>query len=238
MISDESEIFPNPPYTEHFFDRNITFLEFSSPMCGYNRYASPGGFLNFENSGHTTELKDTTTIINDTLNRTAGNLETATTEQRLVALNSSEFNLKEEKNTLGVISGTKAETTRNTKSRKRLHPERNPESKTNSCRKLGKARLEKNKISAREFRLKRKAYIGSLEDQVNILQNQLLGYQKELNAYKLKEQEEIIGQLNKQEDSTEDLNCSIMERIDINDHTLNSYIVYYLIILLGSSRLK
>lgn len=242
MVPDESEIFPNPslrlPHTEHLFDRNITFVDFSSPMCGYNRCVSPGGFLNFENSGHMMELKDTAMKINGALGYMTEKLETANTEQTFAASNSAESSLKEEKTTLGVVSGTKKMSTRNANPRKRLYSERNSESKAKPRRKLGKARLEKNRISAREFRLKRKAYIGTLEDQVSTLQKQLLDYQKELNSYKLKEQEEILRQLNKQEESTEDLSCPITGRMDINDHTLNSYIVYYPIILLGFSHLK
>jgi hypothetical protein len=184
-----------------------------------------GETFNIENLGSLMEIKD---ITGETWIPTAGlskSLNTTSTDKANLTLLKPEISDVKEKVRSGSVSGTRKISTLKVNSRKRLAPERSSGSQAKPRRRLGKTRLEKNRISAREFRLKRKAYISNLEGQVDALHEQLLKYQKELNTYKVKEQEEFLSQMHKQEEFTEDLSCPITGRKDIAEESFNSYMV-------------
>eukprot|EP00826_Nyctotherus_ovalis_P047072 TRINITY_DN536_c0_g1_i11.p1 TRINITY_DN536_c0_g1~~TRINITY_DN536_c0_g1_i11.p1 ORF type:complete len:296 (+),score=45.66 TRINITY_DN536_c0_g1_i11:413-1300(+) len=233
--SEDLEMFPNQGLnlhpTEYLFDRSHSLFDFASPLRAYNHCASPGGFLNPENFPHIPEPKDTPTRLIAAMGEQPKDLMAASAGIEIRQAPAVEIVVEKEKDRSGDLSGRKKISTQKFNPRKRQHPERSLPSQAKPRRKLGKARLEKNRISAREFRLKRKTYIGSLEEQVDMLQKRLFDYQNELNQYKAKEQEEMLEHLNKQEESTQDLSCSVAAKTGFNEQSLNSYIVYYSVIL-------
>eukprot|EP00826_Nyctotherus_ovalis_P047079 TRINITY_DN536_c0_g1_i7.p1 TRINITY_DN536_c0_g1~~TRINITY_DN536_c0_g1_i7.p1 ORF type:complete len:393 (+),score=87.09 TRINITY_DN536_c0_g1_i7:383-1561(+) len=226
--SEDLEMFPNQGLnlhpTEYLFDRSHSLFDFASPLRAYNHCASPGGFLNPENFPHIPEPKDTPTRLIAAMGEQPKDLMAASAGIEIRQAPAVEIVVEKEKDRSGDLSGRKKISTQKFNPRKRQHPERSLPSQAKPRRKLGKARLEKNRISAREFRLKRKTYIGSLEEQVDMLQKRLFDYQNELNQYKAKEQEEMLEHLNKQEESTQDLSCSVAAKTGFNEQSLNSYI--------------
>jgi len=215
----------NPQSTENLLDKGYSLFDFSSPLCVYTPCMFPYETFNIENLGNATELKDINIETQVPPIDLTKPLNTTSTDKANLSPVKSEISIVEEKIRSGIVSGIRKISTQEVNPRKRLNPEKTSEPQAKPRRKLKKTRLEKNRISAREFRLKRKAYITSLEGQVDTLHEQLLKYQKELNHYKLKEQEDLLAQMDKQEESTEDLSCPIGGMKDIADRSFNNYMV-------------
>lgn len=116
---------------------------------------------------------------------------------------------------------------------KRFKPEPSLENKQETCDDLTEqAKLERNRICARECRERKKVYLKSLELQIKDLQKEVQECRKELNKYKQKEQEEFFTQFNNQGAPLNYLNPAITNITEISTNNrleLDKYIVIFII---------
>lgn len=111
---------------------------------------------------------------------------------------------------------------------KRFRSELDLKAQANTCGKsINKTRLERNRKSARECRMRKKMYVKNLEIQIKCLQRQLLECQKELNNYKVKEQQSFFAQFNNQDIPKIDPDSSTSYETSNSRQSLNNYIVMY-----------
>lgn len=98
-----------------------------------------------------------------------------------------------------------------------------------SCYDLeGKIKLERNRISARECRIRKKIYVANLEQQMKELKLELNQCRKELHEYKTKEQQQVFANFfNTPEVTLENLSPNLTEEDKklSNKKQLNSYFV-------------
>lgn len=91
----------------------------------------------------------------------------------------------------------------------------------------GKMKLERNRISARECRLRKKMYVANLEHQIKDLKLELNQCRKELREYKTKEQQQLLTNFKTSEVTLENLNPSFTKEDEKSNtrNQLNSYFV-------------
>jgi len=90
-----------------------------------------------------------------------------------------------------------------------------------------KMKLERNRISARECRTRKKIYIANLEQEVKNLKMELYECKRELNEYKTKEQQRLFTGLKTQQVILENLDPKFTEKASnlTNKKILENYIV-------------
>eukprot|EP00826_Nyctotherus_ovalis_P048845 TRINITY_DN5800_c0_g1_i1.p1 TRINITY_DN5800_c0_g1~~TRINITY_DN5800_c0_g1_i1.p1 ORF type:complete len:276 (-),score=45.90 TRINITY_DN5800_c0_g1_i1:81-908(-) len=89
--------------------------------------------------------------------------------------------------------------------KKRPHPEAELNSPSSSD--LGeKIKLERNRISARECRMRKKIYVTNLEEQIKNLKKELQECRRELSGFKQREEHHLFGQLSIQDLTQESFN--------------------------------
>jgi hypothetical protein len=90
-----------------------------------------------------------------------------------------------------------------------------------------KTKLERNRISARECRIRKKLYMVNLEQQIKSLRMELHECRRELNEYKTREQQRLFTEFRTQQLNLENLDPKFTERADnlTNRKILESYIV-------------
>lgn len=112
-------------------------------------------------------------------------------------------------------------------SAKRFKSEDNPDlSKMRYSESTEKERLERNRISARECRRRRKHYLQKLETQVKELKDELTICRRQLSIYKVKEQQELFRSYNKQDIHTKDPTSNLENQPNVTSKRLmKKYIV-------------
>ena len=97
---------------------------------------------------------------------------------------------------------------------------------------IEKVKLERNRICARECRMRKKEYVKQMEIKIKRLQNEIVECHKELNKYKNREQQSFFNQINMKEVDPNDIDIDMGDQGSPNSKKLlNDYIVWCTLIL-------